>query len=597
MSRDNNKYTNRTQRNNTTGPASSIALAQNIQAEQYRTLFEMLPQGTLYYDASGHLLAANSAAQRIPGLLLASSGNASSSSLLLCDEDGHPLRDEEHPLQRVLAGESLKDATAIDIIIRGPENQERLMNVSGNPIYDSHGQLQGALLTLQDVSEQRNAEHRTQRSLNAILAMAEAMVQRDEDREATVPLEEEREVSGAPRENEQPGESTFEHHLLELPCRLLDCQRAAIILVEPQTEVLTPIAVVGISPEYEQHWRNSLHGARLSSLLGSMELVDHLRSGEMLPLDASHQLFRDLPSYKLITPILKNDELLGIFLLAYGSIKPNLTSQELAIIHAIASLASLLIEWAQALQQRNQALEALQVASAELERTSKAKGDFLGIVSHEFRTALTGIQGFSEIMRDKELSIAEMKEFAIDIHTDARRLVRMIAGMLDTDQREASHLQLNPGWLDLNAIIIDVVVRIRQANPGAVIRLQLANALPILRGDYEKLTLVVSNLLQNAIQHSHPGGEIAVSSQIEGNVVHVYIRDYGVGLPATELERIFEPRTHTDAHPIFHIEDSQPELSIVREIVQMHGGQVWAESVLGKGSIFHFTVRFTNPRQ
>lgn len=587
MSRDNDGYTNKNQLSDTT---SSTTLTQNMQADQYRMLFEMLPQAVLYYNASGHILAANSAAQRIPELAL-NQLNDHNSPLSLYDEDGHPLRDEERPLHRVLAGETLQDATSIDILLREPEMQERQINVSGVPVYDAREMLQGAILAFQDVTQQRNVTHRTQRSLNAILAMAEAMVQHDEEQEAPV---DELKVSGAPMENEQPEENMFERHLLELPCRLLNCQRVAIVLLDPQTEVLTPVAIVGISPEYEQHWRNSLQGARLSSLLGSEELINYLRSGKTLPLDASYQFFRDLPSYKLITPILKNDELIGILLLAYGNVKPDLPSQELAIIHAIASLASLLIERERALQERNHALQALQMATTELERTSKVKGDFLGIVSHEFRTALTGIQGFSEIMRDTDLSSAEMKEFAIDIHTDARRLVRMITDMLDIDHTEAAHLQLNPTWLDLNAVIIDVVTQIRQAKSGHVIRLQLANVLPILRGDYEKLTFVVANLLQNAILHSPSDSEIAVSSQIEGTVVHVCLRDYGTGLSATELERIFEPYTHIDANPMFHIENSQPELSNVREIVQMHGGQVWAESVLGKGSIFHFTVRFTN---
>jgi PAS domain S-box-containing protein len=593
MSRDNDKHLDGTQHDENTNLGNSTTMVQDIQADLYRTLFEMLPSGVLYYDARGHLLVANPAAQRIPGLSLEQLRNHNP-PFLLCDNDGRPLREEEWPLHRILAGEILQDATAIDVTIHGA--QERHMNVSGQPLYDPDGKVRGAIITFQDVTIQRNSSAHTQRSLHAILAMADAMVQHETDWEATIPLEDEREVAGAPLENESSDENLFESPVLELPCRLLNCQRAAIVLIDSQTEVLIPITIFGISPEYEQHWYNSLHGARLHSMLGSQEFVDRLHAGEMLSLDSSHQLFRDLPSYKLIIPILKNGELIGLFLIAYSNVKPDLTPQDLTIIHAVANLAALLIEREKALQERNHALQMLQNAKSELERTSKVKGDFLGIVSHEFRTALTGIQGFSEIMRDKDLSVVEMKEFAIDIHTDARRLVRLITGMLDIDHREAPHLQLNPTWLDLNAIIIDVVVRMRQMNSGFAIHLQLANALPILRGDYEKLTSVVANLLQNAILHSLPGAEIAVSSQIEGNVVHICVRDYGAGLSATELERVFEPRMQNDGPSTFHIEDSQPELSIVRDVVQMHGGQVWAESVPGKGSIFHFTIRFTNTR-
>src|ERR1019366_9164584 len=131
MSRDNSEHTNRHQYNDTNGlNASSIALAHNIQADQYRMLFDMLPQAAIYYDTSGHVLTAKHSAQHIPGLLL-DQFNTNNSHLLLYDKNGDPLRDEERPLQRVLAGEILQDATSIDIILRMPEQQERLLNVSG----------------------------------------------------------------------------------------------------------------------------------------------------------------------------------------------------------------------------------------------------------------------------------------------------------------------------------------------------------------------------------------------------------------------------------------------------------------------------------
>jgi len=129
-----------------------------------------------------------------------------------------------------------------------------------------------------------------------------------------------------------------------------------------------------------------------------------------------------------------------------------------------------------------------------------------------------------------------------------------------------------------------------------VIRPQLASALPVLLGDYDKLTLVVSNLLQNAIKYSPNGGEIVVSSYIEGHMVHVSVRDYGVGIFPADLERIFERHAHIEANSTRYSEETNLGLPIVREIVQLHGGQIWAESVVGKGSIFHFTVRFTDSR-
>jgi signal transduction histidine kinase len=231
-----------------------------------------------------------------------------------------------------------------------------------------------------------------------------------------------------------------------------------------------------------------------------------------------------------------------------------------------------------------------------LERANKVKSNFVSMVSHEFRTALTGIQGFSEIMRDKDLTPLETKEFALDIYTDARRLVRMITDMTDLDRMETGRVELNMGWLDMNAIILDVVGRLRSTALKHTIRLQLANALPILLGDYDKLTQVMVNLLDNAIKYSPEGGDIFVSSIVEGHVVHVTVRDSGRGIAPTDLERIFERYTRATAGNPGYIEGTGQGLPVVREIIKMHRGQVWVESIEGKGSVLHFTVQFTEVR-
>jgi signal transduction histidine kinase len=352
------------------------------------------------------------------------------------------------------------------------------------------------------------------------------------------------------------------------------------------------MVVVGFSSEHEQQWRNGLQGARLSNLVGDARHVSQLRAGEVLSIDISQVFLRDQAAYKLVTPILMGGQLAGILLLGYGSIKPNHTSNELAILKAIARLASLVIERERAQNERNHALQELQAANEELEHANKVKTDFISIVSHEFRTALTGIQGFSEMMRDKDFSIMEMKEFAADIHSDAQRLTRLIKNILDLDRMESGRMHLSLGWLDMNAIITDVTGRLRPTAPNHLLRLQLASALPILKGDRDKLTQVVANLLNNAIKYSPDGGDITITSQVEGAAVHVSVKDQGVGIEARHLERIFERYARVESDNKYYIDGTGLGLPIVRQIVQLHGGHVWVESTPGEGSIFHFTVQF-----
>src|SRR5438445_11863196 len=145
---------------------------------------------------------------------------------------------------------------------------------------------------------------------------------------------------------------------------------------------------------------------------------------------------------------------------------------------------------------------------ASLERLSKWNSEFVTMVSYEFRTALTGIQGYSEVMRDDVVTPDEVREFAGDINTDAVRLSRMITEMLDLDRMEAGRMKLNLGSVDLNALLSDAAARARVASSKHVVTVQLGAGVPPTVGDSDRLFQVVTNLLSNAIKYSPAGGEI-----------------------------------------------------------------------------------------
>jgi signal transduction histidine kinase len=288
-----------------------------------------------------------------------------------------------------------------------------------------------------------------------------------------------------------------------------------------------------------------------------------------------------------------NEQLLGIVFVDYGLRQPHHSTDQRTLISAISSFAALIIERRKEQHEHEKALRALREANEQLEHMNKIKSDFVSVVSHEFRSALTTIQGFSEMMYQEDLSISEMKEFAVDIHQDAKRLSRMISDMLDLERMEAGSIRLNCNWLDLNAVIMEVTSRMRETAPQHRVRLHLANALPVLMGDVDKLTQVVENLLSNAVKYSVEGSEIVITSSVESGRVHVCVQDSGIGIPAEAIDRIFERYERVEMGTRHTVTGTGLGLSIVRQIVQMHGGQVWAESVLGEGSLFHFTLQFT----
>ena len=246
----------------------------------------------------------------------------------------------------------------------------------------------------------------------------------------------------------------------------------------------------------------------------------------------------------------------------------------------------------------DQAVAALTVADAflseqrgreQIEELSRAKSDFVSVVSHEFRTPLTGIQGFAELLRDEALSTEEVHEYAGDIFTDAQRLNRMINDMLDLDRMESGRMVVHREAIDLNELVARTVARTQSTTPKHRLRSALGAASTI-QGDPDKLTQVLTNLISNAIKYSPDGGEIVVTTSVAGDLAEVAVRDHGMGIPAAALESVFERYARVDRAETRNIRGTGLGLPIVRQIVTMHGGSVWAESTVGDGSTFHFTI-------
>lgn len=237
-----------------------------------------------------------------------------------------------------------------------------------------------------------------------------------------------------------------------------------------------------------------------------------------------------------------------------------------------------------------QAFAAQRAANEELERINKIRRDFVSVVSHEFRTALTGIQGFSQMMRDEDFGIEEMREISSDIYEDAARLNRMIGEMLDLARMESGRITLDLERVEINEILMRVATQIQTNAPRHEIHLQLDEGIPELLGDRDKLAQVATNLLNNAVKYSPNGGRINVGSRLEGAFAHVRVLDEGVGIRPEALEKLFEPYTRDESVATRYIQGTGLGLAISRQIIELHGGDIWAESELSIGSTFHFTV-------
>jgi PAS domain S-box-containing protein len=226
---------------------------------------------------------------------------------------------------------------------------------------------------------------------------------------------------------------------------------------------------------------------------------------------------------------------------------------------------------------------------AELEKLDRMKTEFTSMVSHEFRTALTGIQGMSELINGGAMKPDEVHEYSGYIFQEAERVNRLITDMLDLDRLEAGKMQLQLAMMDLNAVVEGVAARSSVVSSKHRIRTELEANLPTVMGDADRLVQVVTNLVSNAIKYSPVGGEILMSTRLVNGAVDVSVRDHGVGIPADFVDRLFGRFERYEKSPSKVI-GTGLGLAIARQIIEMHSGKIWVESAEGGGSAFHFTI-------
>jgi PAS domain S-box-containing protein len=237
-----------------------------------------------------------------------------------------------------------------------------------------------------------------------------------------------------------------------------------------------------------------------------------------------------------------------------------------------------------------EALESQRNANANLEKLDHTKTEFLSIVSHEFRTALTGIQGFSELIRDGGLEIDEVRAYGGYIFNDADRINRLIGDMLDLDRMESGRMSMRSGDVDINEVLSEAIARAGTSTANVEFHSDLDPRLPIVTGDRDRLIQVVSNLVNNAVKYSPDGGKVTLSTRGEGGFALVSVTDTGLGIPPDEIGHVFERFRRVRSGAAQSIPGTGLGLTIVKQIVEMHGGKIWVESAVGHGSAFHFTI-------
>jgi two-component system phosphate regulon sensor histidine kinase PhoR len=226
----------------------------------------------------------------------------------------------------------------------------------------------------------------------------------------------------------------------------------------------------------------------------------------------------------------------------------------------------------------------------------QAKSDFVSTVSHELRTPLTSIKAYVATLRRKDVEFDDRtrEEFLRVVEEEADRLTRLIADILDVSKIESGRLELKKRDFDIVQLVNIVTDRIQSQTQDHRIKLDTDQTAASVNGDPDKIEQVLMNLLDNAIKYSPDGGDILITLEVGRRMLELAVCDNGVGIPEDHLTSIFEKFHRVDNTATREIYGTGLGLYVTKSIIESHGGTIWAESQMEKGSSFHFTLPFSS---
>jgi signal transduction histidine kinase len=287
----------------------------------------------------------------------------------------------------------------------------------------------------------------------------------------------------------------------------------------------------------------------------------------------------------LAIPLLREGRVFGALTLVRKS-TGSFPSEVVELLQTFAAQSTLAIQNARLFRVIDQ-------KSRELESASQHKSQFLANMSHELRTPLNAILGYTELVVDRIYGEVpdKIRDVLERVQKSGRHLLDLINDVLDLSKIEAGQLKLGLNDYSLDGLVHTVTSAIESlaAEKGLKLAVEVDADLPVAFGDERRIAQVLMNLLGNAVRFTEQG-EVKVRATASSGSLVVSVADTGSGIAPSEQQRIFEEFQQVDSSSTRAKGGAGLGLAIAKRIVEMHGGRLWVESVLGKGSTFFFSV-------
>ena len=228
------------------------------------------------------------------------------------------------------------------------------------------------------------------------------------------------------------------------------------------------------------------------------------------------------------------------------------------------------------------------------EVANRTKNDFLANMSHELRTPLNSIIGFSDMLYEQaygELNKRQLRAVG-NISNSGKHLLNLINGILDLSKIEANKMELDYKEFELAAkldLIRNILYPIGDKK-NIKIEIEIDNKIKKIRADEEKFTRIMYNLVDNAIKFSYENSVVKIKARKKGDLVEIAVKDIGIGIKAEDQHKLFKPFSQVNSFSSKKFQGTGLGLSLVKQIVSLHGGYVWFRSQQGEGSTFAFAI-------
>jgi PAS domain S-box-containing protein len=290
----------------------------------------------------------------------------------------------------------------------------------------------------------------------------------------------------------------------------------------------------------------------------------------------------------LVLPLRTRRELLGALVIAANDPDRAMNDDKLPLAEFLAERAALAIE--------NAKLYTEQVeARRKVEDLSRLKDEFLSIASHELRTPVTSIKGYTQLakMLIKEGDLTTSEEY-LDIALDQiDRMSRLILELLDVSRIETGRLEIRREPIAWPQFVRDVVHRHHTTVSDRRFHVSVPDDGKVVTGDRDRLEQVLGNLLENAVKYSPDGSDVTVTVEDRGETLITAVCDRGIGIPADELNQVFERFHRGRQVSSTNYGGLGLGLYITKQIIERHGGSIWVESKEGQGTTFYFSLPAT----